>query len=70
VAFLIIHVFEDVGLQVAIDNEYGDACNVLERLLVGCQHLFHSLKWDFGQNDLLEVLIDKFNSLNINLGGS
>jgi len=31
-AFLPLHVLEDIGLKMAIDNEYGQSIDILERL--------------------------------------
>ena len=43
-ALLLMHIFENVGLQVSIHHEDGDAGDVLECLLVGLQDLLHGLK--------------------------
>lgn len=64
-AFLLIHVFENVSLQVSIDDENGDSSNVLECLLVSLQHLLHGLKWMPRDKHLLDVLVDHLNPLYI-----
>ena len=43
-AFLFTHVLEDVGLQVAVENEYGTAGHVFEGLLESFKHLLHRVE--------------------------
>ena len=64
-ALLLMHVFENVGLQVSIDDENGDSSNVLECLLVSLQHLLHGLEWILRDKHLLDVLVDHLNLLYI-----
>ena len=62
---MLMHVFENIRLQVSIDDKNCDACNVLECLLVCPYNLLHSFKRHLGNKHLLDVLIDHLDFLDV-----
>lgn len=65
-AAMLMHVLEDVGLEVAIDNEDGDASDVLERLLIRLDNLLQRFERHLRVEHLLHIMIYHLDFLYVN----
>ena len=51
----LLHVFKDIRLEIAIDYENGESCNILEGVLEGLEDMLQAFKWMFGYKDLQHI---------------
>ena len=51
----LLHVSKDIRLEIAIDYENGESCNILEGILECFKDMLHTFKWMFGCKDLQDV---------------
>ena len=51
----LLHVSKDIRLEIAIDYENGESCNVFEGVLEGLEDILHAFKWMFGCKDLQHI---------------
>ena len=65
-SLVLTHVFENVGLQVSVDNEYCAPRTSLEGLLVSFDNLLHGIEGCLQDKNLLKILIDHLYFLDIN----
>ena len=64
---VLAHVLENISLQVAIQYEDGAPCYVLKCHLKRLQNLLHSLERSLTGDELLNILVDHFNFLRVDL---
>ena len=62
---MLLHFIKHVGLQVPVDDKYGQSIHILECLLESFQHCLHCFDRCFGIQDRQDVEIYCFNSIDI-----